>query len=141
MNNNLTLSVTLRGDGRQLTGTLRNAQGEVREFGDVSVRDNARATGAFERTERSVGTVNNQLNEMNRVGQLARNALLSIGGAISVREVIGYSDAWRNAENQLRQVTDTSTELAYIQGELVDIALETRSNFGASANLYGSLYD
>lgn len=139
MNNNLTLSVTLRGDGRQLTGTLRNAQGEVREFGDVSVRDNARATGAFERTERSVGTVNNQLNEMNRVGQLARNALLSIGGAISVREVIGYSDAWRNAENQLRQVTDTSTELAYIQGELVDIALETRSNFGASANLYARM--
>lgn len=139
MNNNLTLSVTLTGDGRQLTGTLRNAQGEVREFGDVSVRDNARATGAFDRTGRSVGTVNNQLNEMNHVGRAARNTLLALGGAISVREVIGYSDAWRNAENQLRQVTSTSAELAATQSALVDIALDTRSNFDASANLYARL--
>lgn len=139
MNNNLTLSVTLTGDGRQLNGTLRNARGEVREFGDVSVRDNARATGAFDRTGRSVGTVNNQLTEMNRVGQAARNALLAIGGAIGVREVIGYSDAWTNAKNQLRQVTRTSAELASVQGKLVDIALETRSSFDASANLYARL--
>lgn len=139
MNNDLTLSVTLTGDGRQLNGTLRNARGEVREFGDVSVRDNARATGAFDRTGRSVGTVNNQLTEMNRVGQAARNALLAIGGAIGVREVIGYSDAWTNAKNQLRQVTRTSAELASVQGKLVDIALETRSSFDASANLYARL--
>ncbi|ASK20705.1 tape measure protein [Halomonas sp. N3-2A] len=139
MNNNLTLSVKLTGDGKQLSGTLRNAQGEVREFGDVSVRDNARATSAFQRTERSVGTVNNQLNEMNQVGRAARNTLLALGGAISVREVIGYSDAWTNAENQLRQVTGTSAELSAIQGELVDIARETRSSYAASANLYARL--
>ncbi|GHB24462.1 tape measure protein [Salinicola rhizosphaerae] len=139
MADNLTLKVTLRGDGRHLSGTLRDASGEVREFGATSDRSGRQSSAAFDRTGRSVRGVNREVTELNRVSDLARNSLLALGGAISVREVIGYSDAWTNTTNQIRTVSDSNERLIASQQRLMAIANDTRTSYESTANLYARL--
>lgn len=69
MNNNLTLSVTLTGDGRQLSGTLKDAQGDVREFGATTERESKRAETSLAAPGRQAGTVSEHLRD---AGQEAR---------------------------------------------------------------------
>ncbi|WP_087109163.1 phage tail tape measure protein, partial [Halomonas citrativorans] len=61
MANNLTLSVTLTGDGRQLSGTLKDAQGDVREFSATTERESKKAESALQRPGREAGTVSEHL--------------------------------------------------------------------------------
>lgn len=61
MSNNLTLSVTLTGDGKQLSGTLKNAQGDVREFSAATERESKKAETALEAPGRQAGTVSEHL--------------------------------------------------------------------------------
>ncbi|AQU83253.1 MULTISPECIES: tape measure protein [unclassified Halomonas] len=70
MNNNLTLSVTLTGDGRQLSGTLKTAQGDVREFGATTERESKKADTALTAPGRSAVTISENLRE---AGQEAQN--------------------------------------------------------------------
>lgn len=90
MNNNLTLSVTLTGDGRQLSGTLRDAQGEVREFGSTTERESRKADAALATPGRQANTVSGHLRgaqrearafgaETVRGGQEATQALAETG--------------------------------------------------------------
>ncbi|WIX34964.1 tape measure protein [Salinicola sp. JS01] len=139
MADNLTLKVTLRGDGRHLSGTLRDASGEVREFGSTSDRSGRQSSAAFERTGRSVRSVNRDVADLNRVSDLARNSLLALGGAFSVREVINYSDAWTNTTNQIRTVSDSNERLIASQQRLMAIANDTRTSYESTANLYARL--
>jgi len=136
---NLTLKVTLTGDGRQLSGTLQNASGEIREFGAISERGAAQAERGFDNTQRSAKRLGSELGSVNQVGSAVRNTLLGLGGALSVREVVRYTDAWTGAENMLRLVTDSSGELAAMQDRLMAVANETRSGFEGTANLYSRL--
>lgn len=66
MNNNLTLSVTLTGDGRQLSGTLKDAQGDVREFTVTTERESRKAEEALTAPGRSATTVSEHLRETQR---------------------------------------------------------------------------
>lgn len=66
MNNNLTLSVTLTGDGRQLSGTLKDAQGDVREFSATTERESRKAETALTAPGRSATTVSEHLRETQR---------------------------------------------------------------------------
>lgn len=66
MNNNLTLSVTLTGDGRQLSGTLRDAQNDVREFGTTTERESRKADTALTAPGRSAVTVSEHLRTTQR---------------------------------------------------------------------------
>jgi tape measure domain-containing protein len=68
-----------------------------------------------------------------------KGALTGVIAAISAREIIQYADAWRGTENQLRQVTSSTTQLADVQQRLVSVAKETRSGFESTANLYARL--
>lgn len=61
MNNNLTLSVTLTGDNRQLSGTLKDAQGDVRAFSTTTERESRKAETALEAPGRQAGTVSEHL--------------------------------------------------------------------------------
>jgi tape measure domain-containing protein len=139
MANDLQLKVTLRGDGRHLSGTLRDASGEVREFGSMSDRAGRQSTSAFDRTGRSVRGVNRDVTELNRISDMARTSLLALGGAISVREVISYSDAWTNTSNQIRTVTHSNDQLIASQQRLLEIANESRTSYESTANLYARL--
>ncbi len=66
MNNNLTLSVTLTGDGRQLSRTLKDAQGDVREFSATTERESRKAETALTAPGRSATTVSEHLRETQR---------------------------------------------------------------------------
>ncbi|NVF16223.1 DUF4214 domain-containing protein [Vreelandella maris] len=66
MANNLTLSVTLTGDNRQLSGTLKDAQGDVREFSTTTERESKKAETALEAPGRSAITVSDHLRETQR---------------------------------------------------------------------------
>lgn len=61
MSNNLTLSVTLTGDGKQLSGTLKDAQGDVREFSATTQRESKKAETALEAPGKQAGTVSEHL--------------------------------------------------------------------------------
>lgn len=66
MNNNLTLSVNLTGDGRQLSVTLKDAQGDVREFSATTERESRKAETALTAPGRSAATVSEHLRETQR---------------------------------------------------------------------------
>ncbi|MBZ9574421.1 tape measure protein [Modicisalibacter sp. MOD 31.J] len=125
MADDLTLKVTLTGDGRRLSGTLRDASGEVRQFGDTTETQGDRATESLDR--------------VNRAADAVRGTLLAIGGALSVREVIAYSDAWTNTTNQIRTVSDSNERLIASQQRLMEIANDTRTSYESTANLYARL--
>ena len=66
MANNLTLSVTLTGDNRQLSGTLKDAQGDVREFSTTTERESKKAETALEKPGRQAATVSDHLRDTQR---------------------------------------------------------------------------
>jgi len=71
--------------------------------------------------------------------KVAAGALAAFGAAISVREIIAYSDAWQSASNQLRLVTTGVEDLARVQAQLLAVSNDTRSSFESTANLYSRL--
>lgn len=71
--------------------------------------------------------------------KVAAGALAAFGAAISVREIIAYSDAWQSASNQLRLVTTGVEDLASVQAQLLAVSNDTRSSFESTANLYSRL--
>ncbi|BCB62822.1 hypothetical protein HaloA020_35230 [Halomonas sp. A020] len=128
MANNLTLSVTLTGDGRQLTGTLRNAQGEVREFGGTTEREGGRAerslrdfggtaqtestkaANALRATGGEVTTVSNHLAGMQR---MATAALTTLVGFVGIR---GISNEW----SEIRRESELLERNLFRQQQLIE---------------------
>ncbi|QDP59298.1 MAG: putative tail tape measure protein [Prokaryotic dsDNA virus sp.] len=68
-----------------------------------------------------------------------RNAFVALGGALSVRAVVRYADAYTSVQNQLKIVTESTSELANIQRELLEVANNTRSELESTAGLYATL--
>ena len=76
------------------------------------------------------------------MSNLGRSIAAVVGGlsaGLAVQQVVRYADAWQNASNQLRQVTEGTEQLAQVQGQLLGLANETRSGFESTANLYSRL--
>ncbi|OWV30193.1 hypothetical protein, partial [Halomonas campaniensis] len=92
MANNLTLSVTLTGDGRQLTGTLRNAQGEVQAFGGTTEREGGRAERSLAGVERQAGTVGRELQVLRRLAAPVGAALAGMFATRALQGQIDYAD-------------------------------------------------
>ena len=88
--------------------------------------------GSMDRTSSSIGGIRGS-------SLLATSALTGLTGALSAGQVIRYADAWTNTSNQIRQVTSSSEELLSVQEKLVQVALDTRSNFESTANLYARM--
>jgi len=97
LNNNLTLSVTLTGDGRQLSGTLRDAQGEVRAFGGTTEREGARAERALERTGQQAQTVSGHLSQL-------RNVAIGVGAALTAMGVSSFANDTYDAVSSSQQL-------------------------------------
>ncbi|MAX51659.1 MAG: hypothetical protein CMH22_15970 [Methylophaga sp.] len=135
------------------TSGLLRAERDVDRSTDRMERSFDDSTKATQRQERAYRNLNpvtravrqeterlsRQNNQLGQTAGIARNAIQGLIGALSVREVIRYADAWQNAENQLRQVTDSTEQLTAVQKALVNVARDTRSNFESTANLYARL--
>jgi len=100
----------------------------------------------IEADSRSVRTASGDLNKLDKSGRTAeagmrvlRSAMIALGGALSVREVVRYADSWQNLSNQLRVVQKEGESLSNTQKSLINVSNDTRSSFDATATLYARL--
>lgn len=107
-------SIAVRVDSRQIRGAKNELRGMQREG---------------QKTERT----------MSNLGRSIAAVVGGLSAGLAVQQVVRYADAWQNASNQLRQVTEGTEQLAQVQGQLLGLANETRSGFESTANLYSRL--
>lgn len=103
------------------------------EKGKRSLDDLAKSGAAAEGSSKKL---TDQTERMSTAAKTAYAAFTALAGSLAVRQVIQYADEWQNAENRLRLVTNTSSELAQVQQILLRTANETRSGFANTAELF-----
>ena len=101
------------------------------------------------RTSGAEKSVSNLDKEMKNLGKDTDKTTKSFGAlskvaaavtaALSVQNVIKYADAFSNVQNQIRQTTKTTEELTARTAQLLDVANRSRTEFGATAELYTQL--
>ncbi|KUJ73933.1 hypothetical protein AVO42_00485 [Thiomicrospira sp. XS5] len=74
-----------------------------------------------------------------RIGHYGAAAFGGWGLARVTSDVISSADAFSAMEGQLKLVTDSSAELAYVQGELNRVSFETRGDITSMTKLYSAL--
>ena len=94
---------------------------------------------AGDRAAGSLSGVTAEASRLRGVALAASGALVGLAGAAGAGEVIRYADAWSNTTNQIRQVTNSSDELAKTQRELLQIANDSRSTYESTVDLYTRL--
>ena len=96
-----------------------------------------------EKTERRLGksvkTVNSDFMTLKNTIGLAGVALTALGSATAARDVIKYSDSWKNLNSQLRQVTESEEELISVRERLLNVSRDTRTDLTSTVELYAVL--
>ena len=67
---------------------------------------------------------------------LLKRALLALGGAAAVRELVSLLDTFTNIQNRLRLVTKSTAELNVVTKELFAISKRTRTGFEGTATVF-----
>src|SRR5690554_6356446 len=119
----------------ELVVDSRTGEARLRNFRTELGRTERAGSSAGE----TIGRTSRQIDGMATVTQTATRALTGLAGALSIREVIRYSDAWTSAGNRIRVYTDSVSEMQQVQSRLVSAARDTRSSFEATADLYAAL--
>jgi len=101
----------------------------VKTAADRWAKDNKRMRSQAKRTSRGVNTAFNKI----------KFAAIGLAGALGVRELKQYADTWQQAENLLKTVVQTTEELARIQERVTQTAIDTRTSFEGTAQLYSRL--
>lgn len=96
-------------------------------------------SGSARKASASVGQADRSFDSAG--SSLARLAPLvaAVSSGLAVQRVIQYADAWTNAQNSIRQVTDSQQQLAQVTDRLLAVANDSRTSFGATSELYGRL--
>lgn len=105
-----------------------NTRGLLRAERDVT-RSTKRMEGRFDTVDKSANRLNRSLNRLSGVAA-------AVIGAVAIRQLVSYADAFTNVQNRLKVVTDSSEELADVTQKLANIARDSRSNFESAAVLY-----
>ena len=63
----------------------------------------------------------------------------AVTAALSAQNIIKYADAFSSVQNQIRQTTKTTEDLTTRTAQLLDVANRSRTEFGATAELYTQL--
>jgi tape measure domain-containing protein len=99
----------------------------------------ARATGASNKYTASLG-------RMRKGGRLAVSSIFSLKGAVvglasalSIQKIIAYGDSWTQTANRLKLVQKETENLNTTTEKLFRLAQDSRSEFNATAGLYGRL--
>lgn len=116
----------------EYTRSSSSAESSVDRFGRSSERAGRRARSGMRQASSSADRASSAFGSLQGV-------VAALGGVLAVGQITRYSDAWNNAANQIRQVTDSASELASMQERLLGVANETRSAYGSTANLYSRL--
>ncbi|WP_226648092.1 tape measure protein [Microbulbifer variabilis] len=106
---------------------------------DAMERSGVKAERTVESLGRSSSQASGRIQTMATSSNLLAGALASVGAALSIREIVRYTDTWTNLTNRLRLVTDGTQELVDVQQSLVEIAFDTRGSLDSTAVLYQRL--
>lgn len=91
------------------------------------------------RINKSVDKTNQSFNSLRTTIGLAGAALAAVGSATLSRQLIAQSDAWKNINSQIRQVTSSEKELVGVRKELLTLSKDTRSDLTNTVDLYAQL--
>ncbi|WIX31253.1 phage tail tape measure protein [Salinicola sp. JS01] len=117
MPNDLQLSVRLTGDGRQLVGTLRDAEGHVRQFGDVSESQSARVSSALSGIRTAAGFAAAALGGLT-LGRVINETAQFQDTMLGLRAVSGATaEQMRSLQEQARTLGATTRYSAQEAGE------------------------
>lgn len=131
--NDLKLKVTLSADGKQLAGTLKAAQVDVRDFGVKVEQAGDAATNSFSKTREGVESISTQL-------QRAQNAALAfIGvsqGLSGISSVIKIADDYGTMAERIRMATTSAADYELVQERLQETAGGTYRAMAEAQELY-----
>lgn len=130
------LKLTLTGDGRQLSGVLKDAQNETRQFGTEAQSAGGRAETAFGKTRAGVESISTQL-------ESARQQVLAFVG---VSQLIGKAAdltrtaaAWQDAETRLSELAGSAAAYAEHEAYLIELADDHHKNLLTLSDSYSRL--
>lgn len=94
-------------------------------------------------TERGARTVRRNIEDIGSGAQRAQGAvsllhraLLALGGAAAVSQLVNLIDTFTNLQNRMRLVTNGTAQLNVVTAELFDIANRTRVSFEGTAEIF-----
>lgn len=85
-------------------------------------------------------TVTRMGRQMESAARLATQAFVALGATLSVQQIIQYSDAWTQVNNQIRQVTGSERELVRVREELFRTSQDTNSELETTVRLYSEMF-
>ena len=97
-----------------------------------------RTRGARE-TDEAIRRLQGSSSAATTATDLLRRALITLGGALSVREFVRLSDTYNQISARLKLVTSGTRELNTVQQALFNISQENRVSFESTAELYQRL--
>jgi tape measure domain-containing protein len=68
--------------------------------------------------------------------QILKRALIALGGAAAIRQLVSLFDTFTNLQNKLRLVTKGTADLNAVTTRLLQISNKTRSSFDGTAQLF-----
>ena len=68
--------------------------------------------------------------------QLLKGALVALGGAAAIRQLVNLVDTFTNVQNRLRLVTTGTAQLTAVTSRLLQVSNRTRSSFEGTAQLF-----
>ena len=98
-----------------------------------AVRELNRLADHGQRTESSV------TRSMNGISGAFKTLTGTIAAAFSANKIIDYADAWKQANAQIRQVTESEAELLTVRSKLVGVSNDTRTSLESTIQLYANL--
>ncbi len=105
---------------------------------DIKVRSRTAEKNVKKLDKGMVGLGKSADNTAKSFGALSKVAT-AIGTALSVQQLVKYADAFSSIQNQIRQTTKTTEELAKRTADLLGVANRSRVEFQATAELYTQL--
>lgn len=133
MANDLNLKLTLSADGKQLSGSLKAAQGEVNNFAIKADHAGTKAAGSFGKARQGVESISKQL-------EVAQNRLVQFamaGGVLStLHSVIKVADDYGEMAERIRMATTSATDYEQVQKRLQETAGGTYRALSEAQELY-----
>lgn len=133
MANDLNLKLTLIADGKQLSGSLKAAQGEVNNFAIKADHAGTKAAGSFGKARQGVESISKQL-------EVAQNRLVQFamaGGALSaLHSVVKIADDYGEMSERIRMATTSAHDYDLVQKRLQETAGGTYRALSEAQELY-----
>jgi len=135
----LELKLRLRADGKGFVGEVTKADKTIGQFSqsiDKSGKASSRASSGYTSAAKGINSISRQLS-------IAQKSLLSFIGAQQAirvtKSLINLADQYTLVNARLRLVAPSTREFATAQGELFEIAQQTRTSFDGTVETYTRL--